>query len=149
MAALISETFGDISDLESNKEGLKEKGKRTIKETKITTPITTTFSNLGPIPESLATTEKIDHGTAPQSNQTSLIFGDPIQSAKYMFENYFAPQITAPHPILLQVRRELYRRAFVDIINKELSPENNLTFVTPDVLYNIVISASKNIGLIG
>ncbi len=147
METLIAETFGDISDIQSNKGSEKEKGKKIQRKSKPFTPIPIVPPTLYPIPEAVASSDLSDTNPVPQPNPAN-IFGDPRQNAKDMYDNYFAPQISAPHPLLQQVRRELYRRAFMDIINKELSPDSCITNVSPDNLYNIVVTACKTIGMI-
>ena len=78
-------------------------------------------------------------------NPVNLLCGDPRQYAMGIFDLIFSHQITAPSPLLEQVRREIYRRAMLDNINKELA---HATFITPEYVYNLVVTSLKNSGLI-
>ena len=85
------------------------------------------------------------NGQSIPMNPVNLLCGDPRQYAMGIFDLLFAHQIYAPSQLLEQVRWEIYRRAVLDYVNKDLA---HATFITPEYVYTLVVSAFKSSGLI-
>lgn len=82
----------------------------------------------------------------PPSLHSKQLLLVPMDILREIFDIAIAPTITAPTALAQTLRQHMYRRMFLTLASSELSNSSS-PGISPDALYNVLISTLQQLGL--